>query len=345
MLKWAAFPVGVFLFLLVACSHTTGNETENSVEWPSATEVNSSIGRGVNLGNALDAPSEGAWGVVLQASYFKEIASAGFNSVRLPVRWSAHALVDSPYTIDASFISRVDWAIQQAFNNNLLVVMDIHHYQELFSNPGEHKKRFLAIWEQLARHYKNYSWQLIFEILNEPHDQLTPQLWNVYLREALQIIRQTNPQRAVVIGTANWGGVDALNYLSVPDDDYLILTVHYYKPFHFTHQGASWVEGSSAWLGTTWLGTNEEKQAITGDFDVVQKWASARNLPVFVGEFGAYSKADLASRVRWTSFVAREAEKHGFSWAYWEFASGFGVYDPDANQWRSELLNALIPQQ
>jgi hypothetical protein len=50
-----------------------------------------------------------------------------------------------------------------------------------------------------------------------------------------------------------------------------------------------------------------------------------------------------SSRTRWTDFVAREAERRGFAWAYWEFCSGFGVYDWDAGQWKNELLDALLP--
>jgi len=56
-----------------------------------ATEYNESLKCGINLGNALDAPKEGDWGVVLQSDYFKLIKTAGFNHVRLPVRWSSHA--------------------------------------------------------------------------------------------------------------------------------------------------------------------------------------------------------------------------------------------------------------
>ena len=55
---------------------------------------------------------------------------------------------------------------------------------------------------------------------------------------------------------------------------------------------------------------------------------------MFLGEFGAFQGADMESRAQWTRFVAREAEKCGFSWAYWEFCSGFGAYDPKAESWR-----------
>src|SRR5260370_26825961 len=74
------------------------------------------LSRGVNLGNALEAPAEGEWGLMLKEEYFSEIAKAGFQSVRIPIRWSAHAGKEPPYTIDAKFFERIDWAIQQTLS-------------------------------------------------------------------------------------------------------------------------------------------------------------------------------------------------------------------------------------
>lgn len=122
------------------------------------------------------------------------------------------------------------------------------------------------------------------------------------------------------------------------------MTFHYYEPFHFTHQGADWVgEESKQWLGTTWDATDEEEAAITRAFDQVGEWAARRHFRVLLGEFGAYSMAPMDSRVRWTAFVREQAEAHGFAWSYWEFGSGFGIYDPEAKVWREDLLKALIP--
>jgi endoglucanase len=73
-------------------------------------------------------------------------------------------------------------------------------------------------------------------------------------------------------------------------------------------------------------------------------WGKANNRPIFMGEFGAYSKADQASRVRWTSFMRSESEKRNFSWAYWEFGAGFGAYDRTTKAWRQDLLGALVPK-
>jgi len=327
----------LLVILLWACDRKsdTGTAADEfpfeppSNETPDPFQQNLLLARGVNLGNALEAPNEGDWGVTLQPEYFQLIKDAGFTAVRIPIRWSAHAGTTSPYAISASFFDRVDWAVGQAIQRSLAVVINIHHYDELFQQPGQHKARFLALWKQIAGHYQNYPDELFFELLNEPHDNLTAELWNQYLAEAIPIIRQTNPYRTLIIGPAMWNNISLLPKLVLPESDRnIIVTFHYYNPFHFTHQGAEWVSGSDAWLGTTWTGTASQQQAVTQELDEAAAWAQAEHRPLFMGEFGAYSKADLNSRYFWTRFVAREAERRNISWAYWEFCAGFGIYDP-----------------
>jgi endoglucanase len=306
--------------------------------------ANAKLGRGINLGNALEAPEEGAWGVRLQAEYFTAIKQAGFATVRLPVRWSAHARADAPYTIDAKFAQRVDWAVDQALANGLNLIVNVHHYAEMTSTPDDHLPRLVGLWRQIAARYQDRPASVCFELLNEPHDRLTEAKWNAALPKLLAAVRETNPTRPVLIGPGQWNGIRALDRLELPRDDRnLILTVHFYEPFEFTHQGAGWVEGSEKWKGRAWAGTDAEKAAITKQLEKAAAWAQAQERPVFLGEFGAYQEADLESRARWTRFVAREAERLGFSWAYWEFCSGFGAYDPKAKAWRRALQAALLP--
>ncbi len=304
------------------------------------------LGRGVNLGNALEAPREGEWGLTLEEGYFARIAEAGFDSVRIPIRWNAHAATEPPYTIAPELFARVDWAIAQALSHDLAVVINIHHYDELMAHPEAQHDRFLALWRQIAEHYRGYDARLYFELLNEPHDRLDGALWNDYLADALAVVRESNPERWVIVGPGGWGHVSALRGLELPEDDpRLIATFHYYEPFHFTHQGAEWTEGSTAWLGTTWRGTESEVAAIQRDFDTAARWGQEHGRPVYLGEFGAYSKADMASRARWTEAIARQAEARGFAWAYWEFGAGFGVYGRERAAWRPELLRALLPEE
>lgn len=330
-------------FILAACTSVLQPPTPAPTD---AFALNRQLGRGLNLGNALEAPSyEGEWGLRLQDEYFALIAEAGFTSVRVPIRWSAHALKEKPYTIDADFFERIDWVVQQAGENGLLVILNMHHYEEMMVEPELAKPRFLALWQQIAERYQHQPESVLFELLNEPNGVLNAETWNEILPEAIALIRQSNPTRAIIVGPANWNNVYGLTTLKLPADDrHLIATFHYYDPFQFTHQGAEWVTGADAWLGTTWSGTTAQQADIVNAFEQAAAWAKRTHRPLFLGEFGAYSRADIESRAAWTTFVAREAEKQGFSWAYWEFGAGFGVYDRSRGEWNTPLLQALMPQ-
>jgi len=309
-------------------------------------------GRGVNLGNLLEAPSEGAWGVTLKKTDLELIASKGFQNVRIPIRWDGKGVgsatwdrvsrIDT-FPVDERFFARVDSAIAWARQNRLLVLINDHHHDSLFKNFAHERPRFISIWKQIANRYKDLPTDSVaFEILNEPNTQVTVDAWNSLLDTTLKTIRATNPSRPVVIGTANWGGLSGLSGLKLPtNDSNLILTIHYYEPFSFTHQGADWVDPIPP-VGTEWKGTYYEKLAVRQAMDAIADYAKPRDLPVFIGEFGAYSTADSASRGRWASHCARLFESYGFSWAWWEFKAGFGVYNEASGTWNQTLMGALL---
>ena len=184
----------------------------------------------------------------------------------------------------------------------------MHHYDGMMQDPANHRERFVALWKQIAEHYKDLPPEVAFELLNEPQDKLTAEEWNRDLAEVLAAVRPRIPRRDVVIGPVHWNAISELNSLKLPEGDrHLIVTVHYYLPFHFTHQGTDFVGGAKQWLGTKWTGTPAEKRAITRDFDAALAWAVAHHRPIYLGEFGSYERADMESRARWTRFVADEA--------------------------------------
>lgn len=306
-------------------------------------EQNRLLGRGINFGNALEAPSEGAWGLRLEERYFDLVKQAGFNHIRLPVSWTHHAAGSPPHAIRPEFLARVDWAIAQATQRGLRVVLNLHHHDPLNANPALEEARYLAIWRQLAERYKSQPATVLFELLNEPHGKFNddPALWNALLPKALATVRQTNPTRAVIVGPVWWNNVTHLDRLTLPADPNLIVTVHFYDPFEFTHQGAEWVNPAPP-VGRRFPSADDQAR-MRQTLDKAQQWGQQNNRPIYVGEFGSYSKADPASRVAWTGFVRSELEKRGFSWAYWEFGAGFGAYDRLMDEWRKPLLEALIP--
>jgi endoglucanase len=176
-----------------------------------AFRYNRLLGRGINLGNALDAPHEGAWGVTLKADYFRLIRKAGFNSVSIPIRWSTHASTAAPYDIETGFFQRVDWAIGQALPRNLTAVINVHHYEEMNQDPVRNLPRLVELWKQIALRYRNQPKSLMFELLNEPHDQLDDKRWQEVFPTLLKAIRDSNPDRIILIGPAYLNTVDRLD--------------------------------------------------------------------------------------------------------------------------------------
>ncbi len=124
----------------------------------------------------------------------------------------------------------------------------------------------------------------------------------------------------------------------------MIPTFHYYLPITFTHQQAPSAPGSEQWKNVTWTGTDDQRAAVRAHFEAAAAWARKNNRPLYLGEFGSYKAGDIDSRALWANAVAREAEKHGFSWAYWDFSSSTnGAFDPVTNSWREQLIRALMP--
>lgn len=308
--------------------------------------ANERLAQTLNIGAVYEVGRYETWALEFDLDQLDAIASQGFTAIRLPVRWADWASEVPPYDIEEAFFEEIDLVLGRALANDLAVVLDVHHYEALDENPEGERERFLGLWAQIANRYQELPNSVVFELTNEPHSQLGGDLLNEILSAAVDVIRASNPNRTLMIGPGSWYSPLELDSLLVPDTN-IIVSVHYYDPFPFTHQGAVWVEGSAEWLGTR-FDDAQDRPLIEREFDDVAAWASENDVPIFVGEFGALIEADGTDRAAWTTFIREQSEQHGFSWGYWDWASpGFGLYemepgDPGDGTWNEELLAALL---
>jgi endoglucanase len=297
--------------------------------------------RGINIlgyDPIWKSPAKGRF----QARHFTEIREAGFDFVRVNLHIFPH--IDASNRLDPAWLERLDWVVGEARKAGLGVILDEHDFNACERDPPTCRTKLIAIWRQLAPRYASQPASVAFELLNEPHGAIDADAWNKLLVELLAIVRETNPTRTIVIGPTSWNNFAQLPTLRLPETDRNILvTFHYYDPFRFTHQGTSWTDLETL-SGITW-GSDADKAAIASDFAKVADWATANGRPILLGEFGAYDRSGtpLAMRMSYLETVAREAERRGFAWAYWQFDSDFVAWDMTKDSWVQPVRDALVP--
>jgi aryl-phospho-beta-D-glucosidase BglC (GH1 family) len=298
------------------------------------------MGRGINIGNSLDAtPTETSWGnPLIQKYYFEDIANAGFTSVRIPVTWRYHTAKVAPYSIDSSWLDRVDTIVSWGLNKGLFIIINAHHDDgvkgvDTMSNPmarADTLAKYDSIWSQVSRHFKDRSDHLLFEILNEPQimTQGTLDLLNVRI---LSIIRKTNPNRIVVFSGTSYSGSSQLVATAVPDpdDNYLIGNFHSYDPWNF------------AGLAQGTYGNNNDINSSNGKFVQVASWAETNNIPVTLNECGAVKQCDYNSRMIYYATLVEQALNANVAFNVWDDNGNFQTYNRSIRKW-NELKDIII---
>ena len=292
------------------------------------------MGRGTNLGNTLEAKYEGNWAAPAQEFYFDDYKNVGYTCVRIPVRWDAHTQVDSPYTVDSTWMARVEQVADWALQRGLVTIINTHHDDWLYENFPQNLPRFESIWRQIAEHFKDKPDNLVFEIINEPYFDLSKEQVDTLNRVILKIIRQTNPTRIVIITGGGKNSYQAPLQIDPPDDPYIMAYFHYYRPFSFTHGDQM-----------TW-GTTDDKATIRANFQEVADWSVQNNIPILLGEFGVDYDKDRASLLSWYQTVVNEAVGHKFAFTVWDAgpSSNKFVYYRQKNSWDVDILNILTGQ-
>jgi len=299
------------------------------------------MGKGINLGNTLEAPDEGNWSAPAEEYYFHDFVDAGFTSVRIPIRWTNHMLDSTPYTIDSAWMDRVEQVIDWALDTGLVVIINSHHDDEwLYDEFPKNLGRFEKLWEQISTRFADKSENLVFEIVNEPYFELTRAEVDTLHRRIFPIIRESNPTRIVIFtGGGNDTNPRMTNYwvfynLNVPDDPYIMAYFHYYVPYEYCQLGQG-----------TW-GTTAEYQQMISDFTVANNWSDTNNVPILLGEFGVNRKAHRSSMVKWYEHLTKTAESFGFAQATWCTGGkdNYATYFRNHAYWDQWLVNIQTRQ-
>lgn len=320
-------------------------------------------GESMAIGNPDNADNaETAWGnPVVTKKTIKAVKEAGFNAIRIPVRWQCHITNPRAMSVSKTWIARIKEVVGWCLANDLKVIINVHHEKWLESTPyyknkEENCQKLALLWMNIATEFANYDYRVAFAGTNEVHE---PGIWgapnaenlavqNAYNQVFVDVVRATggnNQKRNLLVQTYVCNpdfGINNGDFI-VPTDtegngsDYLTVEFHYYNPYDYCG------ECKYFWWGEAYkqygeISPTTEKNMIDFFDKVVNVWGK-QGLGVCIGEWGVtdHYKGDADRQHENMSYYCKtfvtEARNRGFSTFIWDnnkFGSGpemFGIFD------------------
>jgi len=322
---------------------------------------------GVNLSHWFSQSADYSRGHLDTHTTAQDIAlikSLGFDHVRFPIE-PAPLMADTPdpSILNSNYLGYVDNALNMILAAGLAVVIDIHPSDEFKLRMARDERSIEAFgkfWRAFATHLCRRDPEVVFlEVINEPMVE-DAYRWYGIQGKLIASIRAGAPNHTIIAAGHRWSGLYEMLFLEPYADPNIIYNFHYYEPFAFTHQGATWAgpnlpfyknvpypsspEAVKLVLDTiqddparyNLLRYGEENwnaQRIDRELAAAAAWAAKHHVYVTCNEFGAFRKVvKPADRVAWLQDMRKALEKHGIGWTMWDYGGGFSVVNKTNGQ-------------
>ena len=354
------------------------------IDHPLQARAMAALDRGYNITNWLE---QGRFaGYDYDESFVEKLALAGFRALRLPIDLDQYVeertfdgenvelvLHDDLFDVLDDFAA---WTEQYG----LSLTIDYHQYDRSFDfDDAASVAEVIALWSAVAEHFaENPREDLFYELMNEPElfavagftDDLTVEerdaQWTAMAEDVVAAIRVHDADRPIIFGGADWYGITPLRQRAPLSDSNIIYAFHFYDPFIFTHQGASWSEG----MGTThdvpypyaedrWSEYKEtfgfynpqswqlsqltsyfrigNKDALRNRIAQAKQWAVDHDVPVICNEFGVYEATSLAEdRARYYTDLIDIFGELEIPWQIW-----FMIMDAETGEVNADYRTAF----
>ena len=322
---------------------------------------------GWNLGNSLDSYNEGlanhmdsetSWGNPKTEKWMIDaVKNAGFNTVRIPVRWYPHVTDQNTMAeIKTEWLNRVKEVVDYCIDNDMYVILNTHHEDWLESHPFESEAETILtkernLWRAIATFFKDYDERLIFSGTNEVEDN-----WKAPTTENLKV--QNSFNQCFVDAVRSTGGKNyyrnliVQTYATNPDyalpgyenggltfptdvvENRIAIEFHYYRPAGFSYMDfADYTETVYYW-GKDYIqynkpgASNEQEDYVDWLFaKIKQEWVD-KGYPVVMGEYGVVTPPkdksngnnnDLADTKKYyMKYITSAAKKNGIVPIVWD---------------------------
>src|SRR5258708_321361 len=284
------------------------------------------------------------------------IRRIGFDHVRLTLEPAPLFNGEDPGRLKAEYLKYLDNALDMILAQGLAVIVDVHPSDEFkvrLNSNDRQIEAFGKFWRALAQHLSTRDPERVFlEVINEPMVE-DGYRWFGMQGRLISAIRSGAPQHTIIASGHRWSGLAELLFMQPYADRNIIYNFHFYEPFAFTHQGASWAGPNQSFYKNIPYPSNPvgiskildtipnrtardnldrygkdrwDAARIDREISSAAAWAARNHVPLTCNEFGTYRKvAPPADRALWIRDMRTALERYGIGWTMWDYAGGFAV--------------------
>lgn len=242
---------------------------------------------GVNLAGAEFGSVPGMEGADYTYPTSAEIdyyASKGMDVIRLPFLWERVQPTENG-PLSETELSYIDDVVNYANSKGMTVVLDPHDYGygygDQIGSAQTPNSAFANFWCRFAGHFADNP-NVIFGLMNEPHDQTATQ-WLVSANDAIAAIRAAGAtSQEILVPGSDWDGAwtwttgDNANVIGTGIDD---------PSNNYAFEVHQYLDSDGSGTSSTVVSTDTGVQRLTA----ITQWAESTGAKLFLGEFGVAS--------------------------------------------------------
>ena len=254
---------------------------------------------------------------------FADFKNYGANLLRAFVTLQSNG---STYSFTSHAIDSLDVFIQRARANKIYldVVITDSNTTEQFWGSTSLKNSYIDRCREVAARYKDSIEIACYSLGNEPTSTGNLGEYAMFAQTITAAIRSIDATRTIVFPFMTGVSTDVFNLTEPLAFDNVVYELHFYLPFHITHQGINPGDSvrteypnspSSPYYNPSYLGsydsTNMKKEPLILN---LKSFSDKYNVPVLVSEFDCIDWSPNWSANRWLSDAINIFEKYGWSW-------------------------------
>ena len=340
------------------------------------------LNKGVSLHNWLEenAPFED---FRYSKSDIERFAQQGFEGIRIPIDIDLYVLDKAkviagevPLEMDPLIWTPLDSLVNWTAELELSLTIDYHQYDASLNARSIYDASYRTMaaqaWQTVAKRYStNPREDIFYELTNEPgiSEDVARDGWHDLTIEMIDSIRSVDTIHTLIWGDTRWYEIENLIKNKPFKEQNMIYSFHYYEPFLFTHQGASWTgmgstrntpfpyskerwhteyeyfgvqEGTEDWVKDQYQDYYKmgNRNAMMNQILVAKKWAVKHNVALINNEFGAHPlAAESQDLVAYFQTVCSIFEELHIPWQVW-----FGPFDDEGELLCEGMGKALAIQ-